>query len=344
MLPSTTTRRRTTLITSKDVARLAGVSQPTVSRALNDHPKVSEATKQKVREAARALGYAPSAVGRALSTGRTTRIGLVVTDLDNQFYSYVIAPMHDELGRMGHELVLVTESDETGPIAERLIGLGLAGVVLATTTVDSILPARLQDRNMPFVYFNRIATGVEADAVVVDPSAGVEALARAVAEAGHTRAAAIFGPRNTSTGEERERAMRAALEEVGISLSQRDVLHGPFDFESGRAGAHELLTRPGAPSLLICANDVVALGALNAAAELGIEVPRQVSIIGFDDLPPSRWALVRLSTVAYDLEAMSREAARLIVSRVQGEAEAPARRVAFETRWIPRATVGPPPQ
>ena len=113
------------MITSHDVARLAGVSQPTVSRALNDHPKVSERTKQKVREAALALGYAPSAIGRALSTGRSTRIGLVVTDLDNQFYSYVIAPMHDELGRTGHELVLVTESDDTGPIAERLVGLGL---------------------------------------------------------------------------------------------------------------------------------------------------------------------------------------------------------------------------
>lgn len=332
------------MITSKDVARLAGVSQPTVSRALNDHPKVSEATKQKVREAARALGYAPSAVGRALSTGRTTRIGLVVTDLDNQFYSYVIAPMHDELGRTGHELVLVTESDETGPIAERLTGLGLAGVVLATTTVDSILPARLQDRGMPFVYFNRTATGVEADSVVVDPSAGIEALAHAVAQAGHTRAAAIFGPRNTSTGEERERAMRAAFEEVGIALSQRDVLHGPFDFESGRTGARELLARDGAPSLLVCANDVVALGALNAAAELGIDVPGRVSIVGFDDLPTSRWALVQLSTVAYDLEAMSREAARLIVSRVEQDGDVPARRVAFETRWVPRATVGPPPR
>ncbi len=331
------------MITSHDVARLAGVSQPTVSRALNDHPKVSESTKQRVREAALALGYAPNAIGRALSTGRSTRIGLVVTDLDNQFYSYVIAPMHDELGRSGHELVLVTESDETGPIAERLIGLGLAGVVLATTTVDSILPARLRDRKMPFVYFNRTALGVEADAVVVDPSVGVANLASAVAEAGHTRAAAIFGPRNTSTSEEREHAMRSAFEELGITLSRRDVLHGPFDFESGHRGALDLLARPDAPSLLVCANDVVALGALNAAAELGIDVPGQVSIVGFDDLPPSRWALVRLSTIAYDLDEMSREAARLIVRRVQDGAAEPVRRVAFETRWVPRATVAPPP-
>jgi LacI family transcriptional regulator len=330
------------MITSHDVARLAGVSQPTVSRALNDSPKVSEATKQKVREAAIALGYYPSAVGRALSTGRSTRIGLVVTDLGNQFYSYVIAPMHDELDCLGYELVLVTESDASGPTTDRLIGLGLAGVVLATSTVDSILPARLRDRRMPFVYFNRTAASVDADAVVVDPSSGVAALAGAVAESGHTRAAAIFGPRNTSTGEEREQAVRGAFEEVGITIARRHVLHGPFDFATGHAGAHELLQRPDAPALLVCANDVVALGALNAAAELGIDVPGQVSIVGFDDLPTSGWALVRLSTVGYDLDAMSREAARLIVRRVEGGPDEPLRRVAFDTQWVPRGTVGAP--
>lgn len=331
------------MITSHDVARLAGVSQPTVSRALNDSPKVSEATKRKVREAALALGYSPSPVGRALSTGRSTRIGLVVTDLDNQFYSYVIAAMHDELGSVGYELVLVTASDESGPTTERLVALGLAGVVLATSTVNSILPARLRDRGMPFVYFNRTVASVEADAVVVDPSVGVEALAKAVAEAGHTRAAAIFGPRDTSTGEEREQAVRTAFEEVGISLAGRHVLHGPFDFSTGHRGAHELLQRPDAPALLVCANDVVALGALNAAAELGIDVPGDVSVVGFDDLPPSGWALIRLSTVAYDLDAMSREAARLIVRRVQAAEGEPVRRVAFPTTWVPRETVGAPP-
>jgi LacI family transcriptional regulator len=310
---------------------------------LNDSPKVSEATKQKVREAAIALGYFPNAIGRALSTGRSTRIGLVVTDLVNQFYSHVIAPMHDELACMGYELVLVTESDGSSPATERLVSLGLAGVVLATSTVDSILPARLVDRRMPFVYFNRTAASVDADAVVVDPVAGIQALARAVADAGHTRAAAIFGPRNSSTGEERERAVREAFEEVGITIARRHVQHGPFDFETGHRGAHELLQRPDAPALLVCANDVVALGALNAAAEMKVGVPSQVSIVGFDDLPTSGWALVRLSTVAYDLDAMSREAARLIVRRVEGGPDEPVRRVAFDTRWVPRATVGPPP-
>ena len=126
------------MVTSHDVARLAGVSQPTVSRALRDSPKVSEETKQRVRQAARALGYVPSETGRALSSGRTRRIGLLLTDLENQFYPHVIAPMHHELNALGYQLVLQTETADTATVAERLISNALDGVLLATTTVDSV--------------------------------------------------------------------------------------------------------------------------------------------------------------------------------------------------------------
>ena len=121
------------MITSFDVARLAGVSQPTVSRALRDSDKVSEKTKARVRQAAAALGYAPNAIGRALALGHSTRIGLVVTDLHNHFYGHVIPHLHSELSRHGYELVLVTEASETAPIAEQIVANGLSGVVLTTT-------------------------------------------------------------------------------------------------------------------------------------------------------------------------------------------------------------------
>jgi LacI family transcriptional regulator len=334
-------REELTVITSRDVAKLAGVSQPTVSRALRDDPKVSAATKKRVREAATALGYAPNAIGRALSVGRSTRVGLVVTDLENQFYAHVIAPMHQELERLGHELVLITESSETGPVVEHVLAHGLCGVVLATTTVDSILPVRLRDRGIPFVYFNRVANAVPADSVTVDPERGVRDLLAEVVRCGHRRIGAVFGPRNTSTGEQREQVVRAVLDEHGIALAHRDVRHGPFDFRAGYEGARALLDRDDPPTVVLCANDVVALGALNAAAELGVSVPRDVSVAGFDDLPTSSWALVRLSTVAYDLDAMSREAVRLLVRRADEPAAEPVHAV-YPTHYVPRATIGPP--
>lgn len=329
------------MITSRDVARLAGVSQPTVSRALRDDPRVSDATKLRVREAAHALGYAPSAIGRALSLGRSTRVGLVVTDLENQFYVHVIASMHRELERLGHELALITESSERGPVAEHVAGHGMCGVVLATTTTDSLLPVRLRDRGIPFVYFNRTAHGVPADSVTVDPEPGLRDLLADLVGAGHTRFGAIFGPHNTSTGEQRELVVRSLLDEHGLAPAHRDVLHGPFDFVTGHEGGRRLLRQERPPTAILCGNDVVALGVLDAAAELGIAVPGDVSVAGFDDLPTSRWAVIRLSTVAYDLDGMARAAARLVVERVERPEAEPVRRV-YPTRYVRRATTGPP--
>lgn len=329
------------MVTSRDVARLAGVSQPTVSRALSDHPRVSEATKLRVREAAKALGYAPNAIGRALSTGRSTRIGLVVTDLENQFYPHLVAPLHRELEALGHELVLITESAGSAPLAERVAAHGLAAVVLSTTTLDSIQPARLRDRGIPFVYLNRTAPSVDADSVTVDPEPGLRALLGDAIAQGHRRIGAVFGPRNTSTGELREQVSRAILDEHGLQLAHRDVLHGPFDFATGHAGMATLLDRGDPPTLVVFGNDVVALGGLNAAAERGVAVPGEVSVAGFDDLPTSSWALVRLSTVAYDLDAVAREAARLAVARV-ADPGAEFRHVVHATRYVARATIGAP--
>jgi LacI family transcriptional regulator len=327
------------MVTSHDVARLAGVSQPTVSRALRDNPKVSEETKQRVRNAAKALGYVPSETGRALSSGRTRRIGLLLTDLENQFYPHVIAPMHRELEALDYQLVLQTETSDTGRVAERLLANGLDGVLFATTTLDSVLPMRLRDRGVPFVYFNRTSVAVEADQAVVDPTGGLRELANRVVELGHRRVAAIFGPRNTSTGERREAALREALEDHGISVGLRDSHRGPFDFATGYTGAERLLSRADRPTVIICGNDVVALGALNAARELGLDVPGEVSVAGFDDLPVASWPIVRLTTVAFDLEGMARAAAGLLVRRLEEDADAPYETVTFPSRLVQRDTL-----
>jgi LacI family transcriptional regulator len=327
------------VVTSHDVARLAGVSQPTVSRALRDSPKVSDETKERVRRAADALGYVPSETGRALSSGRTHRIGLLLTDLENQFYPHVISPMHHELESLGYQLVLQTESSDSASVSERLLANALDGVLLATTTLDSVLPVRLRDRQVPFVYFNRTSAAVEADSTTVDAASGLAEVADAIVSLGHARVGAIFGPRNTSTAEQREGALREAFERHGVSIASRLSYRGPFDFDTGYDGARRLLRQPDAPTVLVCGNDVVALGALNAAKELGVAVPGQLSVVGFDDLPQARWPLIQLTTVAFDLEAMARRAASLLVHRIEhGPADAFTHEV-FPTRLVRRATL-----
>ena len=331
------------MITSFDVARLAGVSQPTVSRALRDSDKVSEKTKERVRRAAAALGYAPNAIGRALALGHSTRVGLVVTDLQNHFYGHVIPHLHDELTRHGYELVLLTEESESAPIAEQIVATGLSGVVLATTTVDSALPGRLRDRNLPFVYFNRTAPSVDSSSVTVDPQPGMAELVDEIIGLGHRHVGAVFGPRTTSTGEGRETVLRSLLEEHDVYLRRQDVRHGPFDFDTGFQACLELLDLDDPPTVLVCANDVVALGALNAAVQRGVEVPELLSIVGFDDLPTSSWPLVQLTTVAYDLAGMSREAARLVV-RLVDSPTTEYDHVVLPSHLVRRRTLGPPVQ
>lgn len=330
-------------VTSRDVARLAGVSQPTVSRALRDDPRVSDETKKRVREAAALLGYVPSEAGRALSSGRTRRIGLLVTDLENQFYSHIIAPVHHELEGMGYQLMLHTETADNETVAERLIANGLDGVILATATVDSVAPLRLRDRGLPFVYFNRTAAYVDADATVVSPMSGFEAAARRAVELGHRRIGAVLGPSNTSTAQSREQALRAALAAHGLSLEPQRVRRGPFDTASGDAATSELLAQDTPPTLIFCGNDVVAYGAMNAARRAGVDVPGGVSIVGFDDLPPASWPIIELTTIAYDFTEMAREAARLMARRIE-QPEAPIAHVEFDTSFIERRTLAAAPR
>ena len=326
------------VVTSRDVARLAGVSQPTVSRALRDDSRVSEATKLRVREAAQLLGYVPSEAGRALSSGRTRRIGLLLTDLDNQFYSHIIAPVHRELEALGYQLMLHTESADNGTIVERLLANGLDGVILATTTVDSVAPLRLKDRGLPFVYFNRTGALVDADATVVDPAPGYAEAVRRAVELGHRRIGAVLGPSNTSTAQSRETALRAALVANGLTLSESDTRRVPYGAAEGEAAASELLAGDDRPTLLFCGNDVVAYGALNAAHRAGLSVPEDLSIIGFDDLPEAAWPIIDLATVGYDIAGMARAAADLIVRRIENpDAERESTR--FESAFVPRRTL-----
>lgn len=328
-------------VTSHDVARLAGVSQPTVSRALRDDPRVSAETKRRVRDAANLLGYVPSDAGRALSSGRTRRIGLLLTDLSNHFYSHIISPIHRELESQGYQLMLHAEDADTELVAERLIGNGLDGVILATTAVDSVVPLRLRDRRLPFIYFNRTASVVDADATVVSATRGFEEAVRRAADLGHRRIGAVLGPENTSTAASREVALRAALAGHGLALVPELVRRGPFDTAAGDAATTSLLSLAEPPTAIFCGNDVIAYGTLNAARRLGVEVPGDLSVIGFDGLPAAGWEIIDLSTIAYDLAEMAAEAARLIVHRVENQ-DAPLVRTEFDTRFVQRHTLAAP--
>lgn len=325
-------------ITSHDVAKLAGVSQPTVSRALRDDPRVSLATREKIKRAAQALNYVPSEAGRTLSTRSTHRVGVIVTDMTNPFYPHVVAPLHDELQRLGYRMMLLTERSDEAVAEEKLLDQSLDGVVLATATTDSRLPALLERRGMPYVFLNR-DTGRPGDfASVVDNEGGGRLVAQELVGLGHRRIAGIFGAANTTTGRDRELGFRLALADAGIGLPDDRVVRGAFEYETGYAALPALLDAAEPPTAVFCGNDVVAIGVLNAAIAAGVKVPDDLTVIGFDDLPMAAWEVFRLTTVRHDLSELAFQAARLLARRIAGEVDADGERLVLPTQFVPRAT------
>ena len=327
-------------ITSHDVARLAGVSQPTVSRALRGSTRVAAETRAKVAAAARKLDYRPSDAGRSLRTRETRQVAMVA-DLDNPLYPRLVGPIHDALAGLGYRMVVLAERGDEVATYERLLDRSVDAAILTTTLLRSALPHRLADKAMPFVQLNRTSDLVDADSVTAANADGAAAAARMLLDAGHRRIGALLGPTQTSTARDREAGFRDALSEAGVALPPRWTYRGWFTYQDGADGLRAIMRRADRPTALFCSNDIVAVGALNAAVDAGIHVPGDVSLVGFDDLDVAAWPCFRLSTIHVDHAGMAARAAQLLVARL-GAPDSPPVREVHPVRPVPRATVATP--
>lgn len=329
------------MVTSLDVAKLAGVSQPTVSRALRGDKRVAESTREIVEAAAKALGYVPSAAGRALSSGKTNRIGLLVTDLTNEFYHRVIGPVVDAVQERDQELVLLAERGDGDAVADRIISLGMDGVILATTTTTSLVPYRLRERGIPFVYFNRVNPSIPSDAAVSDPAEGLLQMLDAAVDLGHTTFGTISGPTNATTGTTRDRVLRAFMRARHLAILDEHTFHGEFHFDTGFEGMEKIMSTPHPPSVVFCGNDVIAMGAVNYCRRAGVSIPGDVSLVGFDNLPEASWPVFSLATVSFDLTLMVNSVVELMYQRI-ADPTAPWRNIELPTTFIHRSSLGTP--
>jgi LacI family transcriptional regulator len=309
-------------ITSFDVARRAGVSQPTVSRTLRNLPGASPATRQRVLAAAEELAYIPSDSGRALSTRSTRRIAVVSEDLTNPFYPELVQPLGRFLAASDLRPVLITDSDRRGVDVDVLADGSYDGIILTTTTRRSTLPRDLTERGVPHVLMNRVLDHPESPSCGVDNGDGARRISELLAGLGHRRVASVQGPVDTSTGKQRAEALRTGLRRHGIPLPRALVRRVPFDHDAGCAATVQLLGQDAPPTAIVCGNDVLAIGALSAARSAGLRVPQDVSIIGFDDIRLASWPLIDLTTVHCDLEALARTAVDMLQSQIAGRTEA----------------------
>jgi LacI family transcriptional regulator len=308
-----------TKVTSFDVARLAGVSQPTVSRALRNLPGVSPVTRTRVVDAARQLSYIPSDSGRTLSTRVSRRVAVVAPELDNPYYPQLIEPLRRELAQEGLRTVLVTDelaSASDPRLLDDLADASYDGVILTTTRRRSRLPRDLTERGIPHVLANRVLDVPESPACAIDNDHGSRLVADLLVELGHQRIAVVGGPVDTSTGKERTDGLRAALTRAGRHVRRDLIVRCEFEHDAGLSATRALLARADRPTAVVCGNDVIALGALSAARSMGLRVPDDVTIVGFDDIPMAGWPIVELTTVRCDLAELARQAIRLLVGAI----------------------------
>ncbi|MEV5676700.1 LacI family DNA-binding transcriptional regulator [Streptomyces sp. NBC_00341] len=329
-------------VNSFDVARLAGVSQPTVSRALRNLPGTSSQTREKVLRAAAELSYIPSDSGRSLSTQSTRRIAVVSEDLTNPYYPELVEPLRRRLADHGLRTVVVSDSVQRAVGLDVLADGSYDAVVLTTCERRSSLPRDLTERGIPHVLVNRVLDVAESHSCSVDNRGGTAAVAGLVADMGHRRVGAVLGPVATSTGRERAEALRDGLRARGVHLRRDMVRRTSFGHDPGRDAAHELLSREDRPTAIVCGNDVIALGVLSAARQLGIAVPEQLTVVGFDDIPMAGWAIADLTTVRCDLEALAAAAVDLLLTELASPGLPPVEQ-RIPVTLVLRGTHGPAP-
>jgi LacI family transcriptional regulator len=332
-------------ITSRELAEITGLSQTTVSRALRGDARVAEETSVLVLGAARRLGYVPNAAARALNTGRTGTIGVVVADFTNPFYPELVEFLHDELTRSGYRMVLLNERTEVrgdAGLRPLLQGHAVDGMLFASATLGVRTGELLSSANVPMVLLNRDIEAKHVDAVVADNEGGAELAADLLCELGHTAIAAVMGPQNASTAKTRLAGFRKGLRQHGLELRPALVRTDEFSHQTGYQNALALLESDEPPTAIFCGNDAIAFGVLDAARRLGVDVPEQLSVIGFDDVAMAGWEAFRLTTVRQPLAQMGKEAVRILVDRLEGVAPDKATRRVFPTHLVQRATTAPP--
>ena len=334
------------MVTSRDVAKKAGVSQPTVSRALNGDPRISEQTRQRVLEAAQRLGYFPNVAARTLITNRTSTVGVVVGDVGNLFFAQQLNALYYGLLEKGYRTVLFQESadhKETGKdVLPLLIGNALDGAIFTTGRLTSATPKLLAEEGLPLVLLNRYIEGIAADCVTADNFGGGRLAARHLAELGHERIGMILGPENTSTSRDREKGFVAGLQELDVEIPKELRRVGLYSYESGYRLCQDLLAERHPPTAIFCGNDVIAFGALNAAAAANAGVPEKLSIVGFDDLRVSGWETMALSTIHQPISQMAKAAARMLVERIERTYDGPPRAETFPVSLVERHTTASP--
>ncbi len=301
--------------TSRDVAQAAGVSQATVSRALNRPESVSQKTRERVQAAVQALGYHPHSGAIAMKTQRTKTIGVVVSELSNPFFQEIFETLSQEFAKAGSRVIVwdsaLHERDAIRALQERSVD----GVIMSAWDEGAQEMRDILETGLPVVLLNRTAPKGSFDSVTSDNHNGGQLVANYLHQHGKHHLVFIQGNPHTSTSMERLNGFQAGLH--ALNQPAPTVLNGEFSFEKSFAVTRDFLDQHGAPDAFFCANDYMAFGVLNAIKAAGMSVPEDVWVIGYDNVNQSGWPIFDLTTVRQDSHQMAQLGAQKLLNRIE---------------------------
>jgi LacI family transcriptional regulator len=330
----------------KKVAALAGVSTATVSRTINGSPLVSPATAEKVWHTIHRLGYFPNTQARALVSGHSRILGLIISDITNPFFPELVKSFEQAAIAGGYEVIVANtdyESSRMSLCVRRMIERQVDGVAIMTSELEHHLLEQLALRQSPIVFLdheqlplvNRVCD------ISVDYAGGIRMAVEHLLALGHLRMGFISGPQDLSSARTRRHAFLECLAEHGLTGRESYIVEGDHKVEGGYRAMHSLLQLSERPTAVLASNDLTALGALRALADEGVSVPEEMSLIGFDDIQISGYMQPPLTTIRLSREELGRKAFELLASALREEFPV-GRRLYQGTNLVVRGTTAAP--
>ncbi len=305
-----------------DVAEKAGVSISTVSRVINNTGRISAKTKKRVLEVIEQLGYQPSVVASALTGKRTRTIGLIIPDVANPFFAAVARRVEDRGRELGFNL-LMCNTDNNPETEDMYLSLlkqkSVDGIIIGTTTRNHRVLKELLQENLPVALIAQDIPELTIDVVSVDDYLGGYQAASHLVSLGHKRIAILLGNMNRTSDKYRLQAFRQVLEDNGLELEEDLVIRTDYSLEDGKRAARGLLTSPKRPTAIFACFDFLAIGVYQAAKELGLHIPDDVSVVGFDNTILASIVDPPLTTIAQPIDEMGRQVMDLLVREIEGE-------------------------
>ncbi|MEU6672841.1 LacI family DNA-binding transcriptional regulator [Streptomyces sp. NPDC046925] len=327
----------------KDVAAEAGTSVATVSRVLNSHPSVSPAARARVIAAIESLGYRPNAVARSLRTDQTRTLGLVISDVLNPYFTALARSVEEAARALGYS-VIIGNADERPELQDHhvrtLLDRRIDGLLVSPADGGTPLLLDTARAGTPMVFVDRWIPGADVPVVRADGREAIRDLVAHLHAVGHRRLAIIAGPAATTTGSERVEAFRDALASYGIPLPDSYIGQGDFQADSGRRATERFLALPEPPRVIFAADNLMALGALDAIRARGLRVPDDIALAAFDDIPWFVHTDPPITAIAQPTGDLGRAAVQALVDRIEGRSP---RSVTLPARLVVRRSCGESP-